>query len=130
VTVLTNAGTSAPGPLADQVTRAALGIPLLQPPKRVALTEAQRKPYVGDYEMTLPNGTTLPLSVTDDGHALQAQARGQDAFEMIPFGHDVFGARFDPTLRITFTLAHGHASGFTLVQGGATIRARRVNGGS
>jgi CubicO group peptidase (beta-lactamase class C family) len=130
VTVLTNAGTSAPGPLADQVARAALGIPLLQPPKRVALTEAQRKPYVGDYEMTLPNGTTLPFSVTDDGHALQAQARGQDAFEMIPFGHDVFGARFDSTLRITFTLVDGHATGFTLVQGGATLHARRMNGGS
>jgi CubicO group peptidase (beta-lactamase class C family) len=130
VTVLTNAGTSSPGPLADQVTRAALGIPLLQPPKRAALTDAQRKPYVGDYEMALPNGQTMQLTITDDGKALQAQAHGQDAFEMIPFGNDVFGARFDPTLRITFTLADGHATGFTLVQGGATIQARRVKGGS
>jgi D-alanyl-D-alanine carboxypeptidase len=130
VTVLTNAGTSSPDPLADQVARAALGIPLLQPPKRVALTAAQRKPYVGDYEMTLPNDHTMQITITDDGNALQAQAHGQDAFELIPFGHDVFGARFDPTLRITFTLADGRATGFALVQGGATIHARRVNGGS
>lgn len=126
VTVLTNSGSASSDFLAQQVERAALGIPLLRMPKRVALTEAERRRYVGEYEMTLPNGRTLPLAVTDDGHRLEARVRGQDPFEMIPFGHDVFGARFDPTLRITFALENGHATGFTLVQGGLTIPARRV----
>jgi D-alanyl-D-alanine carboxypeptidase len=126
VTVLTNAGTANSDALAGQVERAALGLPLLRTPTPVALTDAERRRYVGDYEMTLPNGRTWPLAVTDDGHVLTAEARGQDAFAMIPFGHDVFGASWNPTLRITFMLENGRATGFTMVQDGQSIRARRV----
>jgi hypothetical protein len=127
VTVLANSGSAPSTQLGMQVVRAALGIPLVQPPKRVALSADQRRPYVGDYAMTMPNGSTLPLTVSDDGHALEAQAQGQDAFELIPYGHDVFGAAFDRSLRITFTVEHGRATGFSLLQGGVTIPARRVN---
>jgi len=130
VTVLANSGSAPSGPLERQIIRAALGIPLVQPPKRVALSDAERQRYVGEYAMSLPNGAQLPMTVTDDGKALEARARGQDAFALIPFGDDVFGATFDPTLRMTFTVENGRATGFTLVQGGTTIHARRVNGGT
>lgn len=130
VTVLANSGTAPSDQLQQQIIRAALGMPLVQPPKHVALTDVERQRYIGDYEMTLPNGRTMRLKISDDGKTLHAQAEGQDAFELIPYGNDVFGAPFDQSLRMTFTVEKGQATGFLLLQGGATIPARRVSGGS
>jgi D-alanyl-D-alanine carboxypeptidase len=126
VTVLTNAGTGNPAPLLHQVARAALGVPLVQPPKPVALTAEQLRRYPGRYELTLPNGTTLPITVTLSNGVLHAQLQGQNAFELIPYGNDVFGGPPATAIRMTFTLEGGRATGFTLVQGGPPMRAVRV----
>ncbi|HKI95240.1 MAG TPA: serine hydrolase domain-containing protein [Gemmatimonadales bacterium] len=130
VTVLANSGSAPSGHLLRQIIRASVGIPLVQPPKRVAISDAERQRYPGTYELTLPGGRAVRFTITDDGTALHAQLQGQDSFAMIPYGNDVFGAAFDQSLRMTFTVENGRATGFTLVQGGATIHARRVNGGT
>lgn len=126
VTVLTNSGSAPSDNLLKQIIRASLGIPLVQPPRRVALTAAERRRYTGDYELTLPGERTLRLTIFVEGEALEAQLQGQGAFEMIPYGNDVFGAAFDQSLRMTFKIEHGRATGFTLLQGGASMPARRV----
>ncbi len=54
------------------------------------------------------------------------QAAGQGAFALIPLGNHVFGAAFNPSVRITFHVEGDHATGFTLQQGGATVEAPRV----
>lgn len=48
---------------------------------------------------------------------------------MIPLNHlgnHTFGADFDPSVRITFTIVDGQAVKFTLLQGGRTMEAVRM----
>ncbi len=54
VTVLANSGGAASGLLLNQVVRAALGIPLARPPKRVSRTDAERRRQAGGRDSTLP----------------------------------------------------------------------------
>ena len=66
------------------------------------------------------------MDIRTGAASLMAQAEGQPAIELIPLGANVFGAEFDPTLRLSFALEHGRATGFTLVQGGVTMQAQRT----
>jgi CubicO group peptidase (beta-lactamase class C family) len=126
VTVLTNAGSGHPDLLLKNVARAALGLPIEQTPPRVSLTAAERARYAGRYEIHLPDGKLLPVTITAGEDALMIQPKGQPATELIPIGDHVFRADFDATLRVTFHLEGDHATGFTLLQGGATMEAPRV----
>ena len=126
VTVLTNSGNARPGDLLQNIARVVLGVPLPTQPHPVALSAEERAHYTGKYEIQLPNGGKLAFTVTAGASALMGQGAGQPAIELIPLGNHVFGAAFDPSLRITFKLEGDHATGFTLLQGGATMEAPRV----
>ncbi len=126
VTVLTNSGSARAGELLRNVARVALGLPLEKALARVPLSAAQRQVYAGRYELRLPDGRVMPVTMLAGANAVMTQAEGQPAFELIPLGNHVFGAEFDPALRVTFTVENGKATGFTLLQGGATSRATRV----
>lgn len=126
VTVLTNSGASRPGPLLQNIARAALGVPLVGEPPRVSLTPQERRRYAGRYEIQNPDHSVLPVAIIAGEQALMAQPRGQPVSELIPMGNHVFRADFDPSVRITFRLENGRATGFTLLQGGMTLDAPRV----
>ena len=81
---------------------------------------------MGRYEIHLPGGGTLPMSIMAGTGALMAQAAGQPVIELIPMGDHTFRAEFDPTLRITFKVEGERATGFTLLQGGTSSDAPRV----
>ena len=127
VTILPNAESAHPERLLNSIARVALGIPLDKPPQRVALSAAELARYSGQYAIQLPNGSTLQMKIWVDGDHLAAQATGQGPTVLIAYGHDVFGADFDPTVRFTFTLSAEHATKFTLAQEGATMNATRVD---
>jgi hypothetical protein len=115
--------------LAQQMMRAALGVPLLQPPKDLPLTAEERARYVGTYALKLPTGATLPLRIFEDGAHLMSQATGQSAFRLRAQGDHVFEtAFFDRLVRLTFTVQGARAAKVTLLQGGAraTIEGTRV----
>ncbi len=126
VTVLTNSGSARAGVLLRNIARAALGLPLEQGLARVAMTAGQRAAYAGRYELHTPDGRTLRITMLAGANALLTQAEGQSAFELIPLGNHVFGAEVDPSLRVTFTLQNGKATGFTLAQRGTISQATRV----
>jgi D-alanyl-D-alanine carboxypeptidase len=126
VTILPNAESARPDRLSNKVARVALGIPLEQPPRAVALSAADLSRYTGQYSIQLPNGSALPMRIWLDGDHLAAQSSGQPVTALIPYGHDLFGADFDPTVRFTFTLSGDHASKFTLLQNGVTMSGARV----
>ncbi len=126
VTVLTNAGGRGPGQLLRNIARVALGLSLPNEAARVTLTPAERARYAGRYEIHLPNGSVLPMRVWSGASAVLTQATGQSVIELIALGNHVFGAAFDPALRITFHVEGDHTTGFTLLQGGATMEAPRV----
>jgi D-alanyl-D-alanine carboxypeptidase len=119
------------GPWADRVAnniaRAALGLPLVAPPPRLldlTTTADERARIAGTYRLALPNGRTLELRVFErDGRVL---AQGQDQPE-IPLryqGNSTFGASFDRSMRLTFA-AGNPAPKVTLRQGGATVDGPR-----
>ncbi len=126
VTVLTNSGSARAGVLLRNIARAALGLPLEQGLARVAMTAGQRAAYAGRYELHTPDGRTLRITMLAGANALLTQAEGQSAFELIPLGNHVFSAEVDPSLRVTFKLQNGKATGFTLAQRGTISQATRV----
>ena len=124
VTVLSNADGAPVTALAKQLARAALGVPLEQPPKTVVLTAADRAKYTGVFALVLPDGAH-DFTFAEQGDHLTAQLAGQGAFPMLFLGNDTFGVTFDPKLRITFTVENGRATRVTLLQGGATFSGAR-----
>ncbi|HEY2379226.1 MAG TPA: serine hydrolase domain-containing protein [Gemmatimonadaceae bacterium] len=127
ITILPNAEGARPDRLLNAVARVALGVPLEQPPQPVTLSATELARYAGQYSLQLPNGATLPMRVWVDGNRLMSQATGQAPIALIPYGHDVFGADFDSSVRMTFTLVGDHASKFTLLQSGVTMSAARTD---
>jgi CubicO group peptidase (beta-lactamase class C family) len=126
ITVLPNSESARPDRVFRGIARAALGMAPEQAPRRVTLSVAELSRYTGQYALQLPNGSTLAMRMWVDGDHLAAQATGQGATALIPYGHDVFGADFDPAVRFTFTVAGDHATKFTLLQSGVTMNATRV----
>jgi D-alanyl-D-alanine carboxypeptidase len=124
VTVLTNSGAARTDVLTAQVARAALGVPLLRPPPRVAITAADRAQYVGVYALKM-GGNTPDFTVSERDGKLWGQLQGQGPNELIPFGNHTFGASFDPRVRIVFTVENGKATKMTLTQSGPSIEGLR-----
>ncbi len=117
VTVLTNSGSAPSDRLMAQLARLALGVPLLRPPARVAITAADRARYVGVYALMLGD-TPRDFTLFERDGELFAQLVGQGAIPLIPMGNHTFGASFDPAVRIAFTVENGTATKVTLTQGG------------
>ena len=92
--------------------------PILRPTDRDAI--------VGTYNLQLPGGQVLPIKFFVDGSKLMSQAQGQGAYEIQYLGNYVFGASFDPAVRLTFTVVGGKATKVTLLQSGATIEGPRA----
>ncbi|HKW48612.1 MAG TPA: serine hydrolase domain-containing protein, partial [Gemmatimonadaceae bacterium] len=118
ITVLPNSESARPDRLMNSVARVALGMPLEQPPQPVTLSATDLGRYAGQYSLQLPNGSALPMRIWVEGSRLMSQATGQGPIALIPYGHDVFGADFDSSVRLTFTVVGEHATKFTLLQGG------------
>ncbi|MEZ4587542.1 MAG: serine hydrolase domain-containing protein [Gemmatimonadales bacterium] len=126
VTVLTNTGAGNPGNLMRQVARAALGLPLAQPPKRVALSAAERARYVGEYDIEMP-GAARRFSVTEDDGLLfgKLEIGGGTSFELLPYGNHTFGMPLTDAIRIVFTVEGDRATGLTFKQGGGSFPGKR-----
>jgi CubicO group peptidase (beta-lactamase class C family) len=121
VTVLTNSGSARSGDLLHQIARAALGLPLDQPPKPVPLAVADAKRYAGVYALALPGGTR-DFTVAETPAGLTGQLQGQGPIPLIHYGEHTFGASFDPTLRLVFSVEGGRTSKVTLMQGGGVFQ--------
>jgi CubicO group peptidase (beta-lactamase class C family) len=120
ITVLANSGSAPSDDLVKQLARAALGVPLAQPPKFVPFTTADRARfprYVGVYALALPSGPR-DLTIADAGDHLTAQLAGQPAVPILYIDNDTFGVGFDPNLRFVFTMDGARATKVTLLQGG------------
>ena len=130
LTVVVLANTNGPWAdrIADNVARAALGVRLVAPPAKLAdlpTTAAERARFAGTYRLALPSGQTLLLRVFERDGKVVTQAEGQPEVPLRYQGNSVFGADFDPSLRLTFAPGTPTPK-VTLVQGGATIDGPRV----
>jgi CubicO group peptidase (beta-lactamase class C family) len=130
VVVFTNTDGSGPDFTAMNIARAVLGMPLLARPQLqpvVALDPAQRDKLLGTYDLGLPSGGKLALRVFLDGQTLvsQAEGPGQGIIPLLHYGNNVFGASFDPSVRLTFISENGVVTRLQLLQGGGTIEGPR-----
>jgi CubicO group peptidase (beta-lactamase class C family) len=123
VTVLANSAAPV-DQLQRQLALAALGLPLDQPPKEVPLAAADRGKYVGVYTLVLPNGPR-DFTIAVEGDHLTAQLAGQGPNQLLFYGDDTFGMKFDPALRLIFVVEGGRANKVTLLQGGGRFEGAR-----
>lgn len=125
VTVLTNSGSASSGTLMAQLARAALGAPLVVAPPVVPLPAADRARYVGTYLLQLPPGPQdFIVAATADG-TLTGKLGAQPALPLKHYGNHTFGADFDPTVRIIFTVVDDRATEMILRQRGGEMRGAR-----
>lgn len=114
--------------LANNIARAALGVPLVAGAARLAdlpTSAEERARFAGTYRLALPNGRTLTLRVFEKDGKVVSQADGQGEIPLRYQGNSVFGASFDRSMRLTFAPGTP-APRVTLLQGGATIDGPRV----
>jgi CubicO group peptidase (beta-lactamase class C family) len=130
VVVFSNTETSNPDRLAANLAGAVFGLPLIRKPTLppiVALPAAERDHFVGTYDFVTPTGGKFTVRMFVEGDALMSQAEGpgQGKFPLMYFGANTFGAAFDPSLRLTFTVVDGRATKLLLLQGGQTMEGAR-----
>ena len=124
ITVLANSGSAPSDELLKQLARAALGVPLLQPPKVLPLAASDRARYVGVYVLAFPNGPR-DLTVAEQGDHLTASF-GQTGTETLRYyGQDTFGIASDREFRLIFTLNGARATKVTFVEGGERTEGLR-----
>jgi CubicO group peptidase (beta-lactamase class C family) len=124
ITVLTNSGAGRSGNLLRQVARAALGVPLEMRPTVVPLTAADRARYAGVYGLALPGGPR-DFTIAEQGDQLTGQLAGQGPVPLLHYGSHTFGASFDPSFRVIFTVEGGRVTRMTLRQSGQQIDGPR-----
>lgn len=89
------------------------------------LSASDRAKYEGDYDIVLPDGQILPFLIFSQGDQLMGQAEGQGGTPLKYLGDDTFGADFDPTVRIVFTVESGRVTRGKLLQRGAAMYIAR-----
>ena len=106
VVVLTNSD-GGPGPLALNVTRAVLGIPVVPMPRplvAVALPDSLRDRLPGVYDF----GALVIHVTVDDGRVMgQPDGAGQPKFPLVHLGNLRFGTDLDRTMFFTFVNENG-----------------------
>jgi hypothetical protein len=89
------------------------------------LAAADREKFVGDYDISLPNGWIMPVLIFVEEEQLMAQPEGDQKSPLRYLGNDTFGLDFDPTLRLAFEVQDGKVVGGTLTQRGQRMNVFR-----
>ena len=122
--MLTNSGSARADDLLRQVARAVMGQPLAQPPREVPLATVDRAKYVGVYTLPLPPGPR-EFTVAEGANGITGQLQGQGPIPLLHYGNHTFGASFDPSVRLVFTVEGNRATKLALVQGGQRVEGPR-----
>jgi CubicO group peptidase (beta-lactamase class C family) len=120
IAVLENTDAYNPARTEEAIARALFDIAAPEV-KDLPLTAEQIARYVGTYDLG-----RLQLRVFSEGDRLMAQGTGQMAIQLRWQGGDDFRAAFDERVRIIFEPGGERAGALTLYQGGAEMRAPRV----
>jgi D-alanyl-D-alanine carboxypeptidase len=112
--------------LVRNLASAVLGLPLMpKRPPAVAIAAADLAKFEGDYDVDRPGSRLLPVRVFVENGALTLQAEGRPNRRLRYIGNDTFGADFDPTVRLIFTVANGRVTSAKLQQRGTTTNVIR-----
>jgi hypothetical protein len=124
VIVLSNSD-GGPGPLALNVARAVVGIPVVPMPKPLvatALADSLRTRLPGVYDF---GKLVLHVTVEDGRLMAQPDGPGQPKFPLVHLGNLRFGADLDRTLFVTFVNENGRISKAQFTQRGSSLDGTR-----
>ena len=112
------------GQVGTAIARTVLGLPapVQVVPKDVAMSSADRAPFIGAYLLTQTDGTRRRIRVFAQGDSLFAEGFGQQNVRLRWQGDNVF---MGPG-RIAFDVAGGKATGFVFGGGSRTREAVRI----
>ena len=89
------------------------------------LSAAERDKFVGDYDVSLPNGWIMATLIFVEDDQLMVQPEGEQKMPLLYLGNDTFGLDFDPTLRLAFEVKEGKVLGGKLTQRGQRMNVFR-----
>lgn len=89
------------------------------------LSAADRERFVGDYDISLPNGWIMATLIFVEDNQLMIQPEGQPTMPLRHLGNETFGLDFDPTLRLAFEVKDGKVVGGKLTQRGQRMNVFR-----
>ena len=100
------------------------------PPRRDSLvtqplSAADREKFVGDYDISLPNGWIMATLIFVEDDQLMVQPEGEPKMPLRYLGDETFGLEFDPTLRLAFEVKDGKVLGGKLTQRGQRMNVFR-----
>jgi CubicO group peptidase (beta-lactamase class C family) len=124
VIVLSNSD-GGPGPLALNVARAVVGIPVVPMPKplvAMALADSLRTRIPGVYDF---GKLVLHVTVEDGRLMAQPDGPGQPKFPLVHLGNLRFGADLDRTLFVTFVNENGRISKAQFTRRGSSLDGTR-----
>jgi hypothetical protein len=98
--------------------------PVERPPVK-PLAAADGAKFVGDYDISLPDGRILAVKLYVEEEQLMAEPEGEGKAPLRYLGNDTFGLDFDPTLRLAFQVRDGKVTDGKLSQNGATMHVFR-----
>jgi hypothetical protein len=77
------------------------------------LETAERKLYVGDYTLTMPDGETMPFRIWEVGESLMAQPGDDEPSRLMYQGDQVFRPEKQTAIAVTFVIEGEKAVRFT-----------------
>jgi hypothetical protein len=89
------------------------------------LSAADREKFVGDYDVSLPNGWIMATLIFVEDDQLMVQPEGEQKMPLRYLGNHTFGLEFDPTLRLAFEVKDGMVVGGKLTQRGQRMNVFR-----
>ena len=111
--------------LAQEATGAASPAPRRDSLVTRPLSATDREKFVGDYDVSLPNGWIMATLVFVEDDLLMVQPEGEQKMPLRYLGNDTFGLDFDPTLRLAFDVKDGKVVGGKLTQRGQRMNVFR-----
>jgi hypothetical protein len=89
------------------------------------LSAADREKFVGDYDISLPNGWIMATLIFVEDDVLMVQPEGEAKMPLRYLGNGTFGLDFDPSLRLAFEVKDGKVVGGKLTQRGQRMNVFR-----
>jgi CubicO group peptidase (beta-lactamase class C family) len=129
IAVLANTAPAPSSELAENIARAAFGMPFRSGPERpadLATTAEERARLVGDYRITWPDGTRRPARIFVEGEKLMLQIDGQRPVRMLKQQAENTYAVEGAPGRIRVDVVGGRVVGFQVDQGARPREAKRV----
>jgi len=91
----------------------------------VPLSADERRKFVGDYDVSLPDGRILGVRVFIEEDKLMLAPEEQEKSLMRYFGNNTFDLEVDPSVRLVFDVANGKVTGGRVLQRGMRMNMFR-----